>query len=39
MKYTIKMPPSGMIYISSFMKIGTGIEASIKILAQQCGQL
>jgi hypothetical protein len=39
MKYAIEMAPSGMIYISSFMKIGTGIEESSKVLDQQCGHL
>jgi hypothetical protein len=30
MKYTVEMCPEGTIYIQSFMKIGTGIQAILK---------
>jgi hypothetical protein len=30
MKYAIKMMLSGMIYVPSFIKIGTGVEAILR---------
>jgi hypothetical protein len=30
MKYTTEMASDGMIYIPSFMKIGTGVEAILR---------
>jgi hypothetical protein len=30
MKYTVEMDPGGMIYIPSFVKIGTGVEGILR---------
>jgi hypothetical protein len=30
MKYTVEMGSCGMIYIPSFMKIGTGVQANLR---------
>jgi hypothetical protein len=39
MKYTVEMASGGMIYIPSFMKIGSGIQLILKVLPQQFERL
>jgi hypothetical protein len=35
MKYIVEMASDGMIYIPSFMKIGSGIQVILRLLPQQ----
>jgi hypothetical protein len=37
MKYTVQMASGGMIYILSFMKIGSGIQVILRLLPPQSG--
>jgi hypothetical protein len=39
MKYTIEMASDGMIYIPSFMKIGSGIQVILRLLPRQSERL
>jgi hypothetical protein len=35
MKYTVEMASDGMLYIPSFMKIGSGIQVILRLLFEQ----
>jgi hypothetical protein len=39
MKYTVEMASDGMIYVSSFMKTGSGIQVMLRLLPRQSGRL
>jgi hypothetical protein len=39
MKYTVEVASDGMIYIPSFMKIGSGIQVIFKLLSRQSERL
>jgi hypothetical protein len=39
MMYAIEIASCGMLYLSSFMKIVTGIQAVLKVLPQQFERL
>jgi hypothetical protein len=39
MKYTVEMASHGMIYIPSFMKIGSGIQVILRLLLRQSERL
>jgi hypothetical protein len=39
MKYTVEMSLHGMIYIPSFMKVGTGIQRILRLLLRQSERL
>jgi hypothetical protein len=39
MHCTVEMASSGMIYIRSFMIIGSGIQVTLRVLSQQSGRL
>jgi hypothetical protein len=38
-KYTVEMVSDSMIYVSSFMKTGSGIQAMLRLLPRQSGRL
>jgi hypothetical protein len=38
-KYTVEMASDGMIYVSSFKKIGSGIQVILKLLSRQSERL
>jgi hypothetical protein len=39
MKYTVEVASDGMIYILSFVKIGSGIQVRSRLLPQQSERL